>query len=127
MPSMLEATKALLDSVKHSFGDHGELSNPEHPLFKPVADVDAALAELEQMTQDRPVPAKQQVIRNPEDLQVVLESPNSTDRDVQFRFSEKGLKIVVVDSSVEAQPVLDEQDFALGELQAADGSLAIGR
>lgn len=124
MPSMLDATKSLLTAVKSSFGDHGELSNPEHPLYQPVADADAAMAELEQMTQDRPVPPKPEVIRNPANLTVVLERPTGIDRDLQVCFTEKGLKLVVLDTSVDPPAPIDERDFEMGALLTADGTIA---
>lgn len=124
MPKAMDAMSNLITEVEASFGDHGEISNPEHPLYRPVQDAKEALREIEQLNSERPVKAEERIIRNPEDLKVIVEHPAGDGRDLQFRFTEKGVTVSVV--AVTGTPhVTDERNFPWGQVLTDDGSLAL--
>lgn len=97
MPNALEAMKTLLDEVKSTFGDHGELANEAHPLYKPVHDMEQALKQLELLTAEQDVPSIERRIVNPDSLTVVVEQVGGTalSPSLTFRFSEDGMKVEV--------------------------------
>lgn len=101
MANALEAFKTLITEVKDSFGTHGELSNPDHPLAKPVADAEAVVKEMEELTADRPTTPEVTEVLNPSDLKVTIEDAGAEGRTLTFRFDDDGVTVESIDAKQE--------------------------
>ncbi len=91
MPSALDAARELLQGVKDTFGAHGELGNPEHPLAPKVANFEAALAEMTALSAERPATEPPQTILNPRELKIVIESPAGEPYDLEIAVGHHGI------------------------------------